>query len=236
MFKHGDHKHETVAQARHCEAGGKQVVAEAGKTPGPEKSWTEIQRTKLEDSRTLAPRNLATPKQMDFVKILVDERAWAGSDMSFTDSIMNVIDGKVITKTEASALITHLKGLPKVLDLNADLKGVKPQTWRLLAEDVPSGNYAIEVPGDKTHFFRVSRSSTGFFKLQERASESLFNIPLKRYAGILQQILDAGVEAAGLLYAQKLGRCYRCGLLLTDENNPYKARGLGPDCGPKTLG
>lgn len=55
--------------------------------------------------------NPATERQVAFIKRLENERDWAAVDDHGginTDTIMNVLDGKSISKTEASSAITYL--------------------------------------------------------------------------------------------------------------------------------
>lgn len=112
-------------------------------------------------------------------------------------------------------------------------------------DDVTDGNYAI-IRSGKTHFYRITRkqgrgqyAGRTFTNIQERASEQLF--PVRGAWGLRKAILDeirrAGVAASHLMYADKLGHCWRCNLALTDDTgNPYRVYGLGPDCGPKVMG
>ena len=106
--------------------------------------------------------------------------------------------------------------------------------------DVVNGNYAYAYNG-KAHFYRVTReegkgkwAGTTFINVQERASDELFRVygyDMKK--SILSEIRKAGISESQKLFAEKLGRCWRCGKSLTDELNPYKDQGLGPDCGTK---
>lgn len=111
-------------------------------------------------------------------------------------------------------------------------------------QDIVDGNYAIQADGQKTHFYRVSRkegkgqyAGRTFLNVQERASDGLFKI---YNWGTRQQILTAirtaGPEASRLMFSARLGRCWNCYKSLTDEDNPYKIHGLGPDCGPEVMG
>lgn len=112
-------------------------------------------------------------------------------------------------------------------------------------DDVTDGNYAI-VRAGKTHFYRITRregkgqyAGRTFINIQERASEELFPVrgPWAQRKAILDGIRSAGVQASHVLYAEKLGHCWRCNLALTDDTgNPYRVYGLGPDCGPKVMG
>lgn len=112
-------------------------------------------------------------------------------------------------------------------------------------DDVTDGNYAI-VRAGKTHFYRITRRAgrgqyegRTFTNIQERASDELFPVrgPWAQRKAILDSIRTAGVEASHVLYAEKLGACWRCNKTLTDDTgNPYRPYGLGPDCGPKVMG
>lgn len=107
-------------------------------------------------------------------------------------------------------------------------------------EDIANSNYAYEYNG-KTHFYRVSRSQGKgkwagqiFVNVQERASDDLYKIydyGMKK--AVLSKIREIGPEACRIMFAERLGCCARCGKTLTDEFNPYKSIGLGPDCGTK---
>lgn len=112
-------------------------------------------------------------------------------------------------------------------------------------DDITDGNYAYERDG-KTHFYRISRSDgkgqyagRTFLNIQERASEDLFSVrgswPVRK--SILDAIRGAGVDAAHRMYSDRLGRCWHCNIILTDDaTNPYRRYGLGPVCGPKVMG
>lgn len=108
--------------------------------------------------------------------------------------------------------------------------------------DITDGNYAIVREG-KTHFYRITRregkgqyAGRTFINIQERASDELF--PVRGAWAVRKSILDsirtAGVDAAHLMYADRLGMCWHCNRTLTDDvHNPYRKFGVGPVCGPK---
>lgn len=179
----------------------------------------------------------ASDAQKSFIARLLEERDWGNSiapESALGEAISDLGHGEEIEKYIASQLITALKDLPKAQDLSAPAPSAPrhSQPWKALAEEVPAGNYCVTDSEGKRHFYRVSVSDKGFYKLQERASEMLHFIPLGRYAGILQTILDEGVEKARLAYSTHMKRCWKCGFKLTDNTgNPYYYQGLGPDCG-----
>jgi hypothetical protein len=178
--------------------------------------------------------NFATPPMERFVSDLIAERETDGLvDVELAEALMDKLDGKRLYYSQARALIEALKVAPKRSEVKAARTEAR-QGWRALAEKVPDGRYALPTgPGqDKTHFYRVSRRGA-YVKLQEQASDSLYEIELKSYAPIFEALIAYGVERSGVLYAKLIGSCRRCGRTLTDENNPYKYAGYGPECGAK---
>jgi hypothetical protein len=292
MFKHPlcGGRHETIAQARACEAGQHQQTPEeirdsepidlnesknaegtwpwAGpKTVRPAKpaypatkpvSDKKFKPLGVAYAEALAVRNgepyepafiapepvsesgctgyydVATFAQVNFIQKLMEERNWesgldAGTDQF--DWATDLAGGKAIGKHEASSLIGALKALPKRA---TEKSPAKEQPWRTLSREVPAGYYAVQDSEGKNHFYRVSVGRNGFFKLQEQASDDLHFIPLNRYAGILQSILDFGLDRAGKFYATERSACRKCNRTLTDNiGNPYFEMGYGPDCGGK---
>jgi hypothetical protein len=106
--------------------------------------------------------------------------------------------------------------------------------------DIVDGNYAYLYNG-KTHFYRITRvagkgkwEGRTFINVQERASDELYKIyDYNMKKSVLAEIHNQGIEVSQKMFAERLGRCWRCGKSLTDEFNPYKPQGLGPDCGTK---
>jgi hypothetical protein len=172
----------------------------------------------------------ATPAQVSFLASLVAERDSAEASAQTLSTIERLREHAVIAFDRASEAISDLKLCPK----KSARAPQKAQEWRKLAEATPVGRYALPTgPGqDKTHFYRLSERN-GFYKLQEQASDALYDVELKNYAEILRAIAEFGIERSGRLYAEMIGSCRRCGRTLTDENNPYKEIGYGPDCGAR---
>ena len=175
----------------------------------------------------------ATDPMKNFVRILLAER----DRTQLTDEALraesiraDVTDCQELSFSGARRLIEGLKLLPK--KAAEQPKGQKEQPWKTLSRKVPAGYYATTDAEGKNHFYRVSVGRNDFYKIQEQASSDLFFIPLNRYAGILEAILDVGVVPARKAYADLQGRCGRCNRVLTDNtNNPYFGVGMGPDCG-----
>lgn len=95
------------------------------------------------------------------------------------------------------------------------------------------GYYALEMDGS-THYFKVSRPKEGPHKgktfVEEQAGDAFHKMGWVRTGQVLDAIA-AAPEAAGLLYGQTIGRCYRCHRTLTDAES--RAAGIGPDCAKK---
>jgi hypothetical protein len=214
----------------------------------PAEVWAEFQEpdaqpdydTRWEEGRTkpkAARSGGATEPMRKFLAVLLDERDWSRSidpQSQNGETISDLGNGEWISFASAKLLIETLKRLPKHgAKTEADEpKPANEQPWRKLSREVPAGNYKVTAEDGKNHFYRVSVGKNGFYKLQERASEELHFVSLNRYAGILKTILEAGVEAAHLAYAQDQSRCWHCNTKLTDNTgNPHYGRGLGPYCG-----
>jgi hypothetical protein len=254
-IKCGNHKgidirHETVADVRFCYENGPVVdfapTIEGVRCPIEGTRAAEAFLTgataKLANGHATSPilasmrpwadsvERQATPAQLGFLASLGAERDLSGLSAEDFHSMELMASEIYPSFTRASALITTLKAAPKAQRSGSQ----KSKAWRKLAEAIPVGRYALLTgPGqDKTHFYRLSERN-GFFKLQEQASDAWYEVELKNYETILQAIVDFGVEPAGVLYGELIGQCRRCGRALTDDNNPYKAIGYGPDCGAK---
>jgi len=93
--------------------------------------------------------------------------------------------------------------------------------------------YALEM-GGSVHFFKVSRPKAGPHKgktfVEEQAGDAFHKMGWVRTGEVLDAIA-ADPQAAGLLYGQNIGRCFRCHRTLTDETS--RALGIGPDCAKK---
>jgi hypothetical protein len=179
-------------------------------------------------------KNRASQAQRDMITRLRDKKATTSNPIISDESIAN------LKKSEIDYWKNFIWNLPwpaKVAaPVNADAPVQKFDDWA----DVVDGNYAYLYNG-KTHFYRVTRVvGTGkwagrtFINVQERASDELYKIydyAMKK--AVLTTIRETGVAISQKMFAEKLGRCWRCGKLLTDELNPYKDAGLGPDCGTK---
>lgn len=142
------------------------------------------------------------------------------------------------SKQEFQDVLTWIRG--RAASPSAPAQGGKTHTVPTLPTGKRGyGYYAIPagVLGyTKPHFFRVKNAKgTGFQYLDEKASDNLYPVRGARRAEIMKWLAENDRQA-GALYGQLIGNCRFCHKDLTDETNPYKAQGAGPDCGPKYLG
>lgn len=97
---------------------------------------------------------------------------------------------------------------------------------------VPLGFYAVPTEGAEANdllFVRVAERPTGEVRLYQIVGGKT-DLPLTADRGraVLARIVAAGADTAGKTYADEIGRCWRCGRTLTDEES--RAAGIGPDC------
>ena len=129
--------------------------------------------------------------------------------------------------------------------LLSEIKDMQPHTVRRVVGQT-SRDFKAVLPG-----YYATKSRTGsndldfwFVRVPEDGRWAGFRF-VKRIVGgrgtqsirggeqvaALRAIMEAGVEAAGNLYADELGNCKKCGRDLTDEES--RARRMGPVCADK---
>lgn len=101
--------------------------------------------------------------------------------------------------------------------------------------------FALETNG-VIDFYRVERPKEGKYAgrtfVKRQASDSFDKMEWAEYSVVLDRIAT-DPHAAGVLYGQKIERCYRCHRSLTDNVNKGPdgltslERGIGPDCAEK---
>ncbi len=104
--------------------------------------------------------------------------------------------------------------------------------------DVPNGYYAVEsrTGNNDLDFFWVDRPAEGKWEGHTFVKRVIGGHPAAKLESMqariaLLAIRTAGPEAAGLRYAQEIGRCTSCNQHLTDEVS--RAVGKGPTCREK---
>ena len=144
---------------------------------------------------------------------------------------------------EGEWLVSHLDGQCATPDEIADLAAIKTMQPHVAQPCKPRADFSKIAQG-----YYATASATGnndldfwFVRVPEDGRWQGFRF-VKRYIGgqgpqdirkpeqmaALHAILEAGPDAAGMLFAQELGRCRKCGRDLTDETS--RELGIGPVC------
>lgn len=190
---------------------------------------------KAHTSRPAAPasRPAAGPseKQAAFIRTLVSERPECG--ITDVDALLPTLTpGRDGT---ASGLITSLLAMPKGTPAAAPKAAAYSTPTPTVT--VPAGRYAVtsRTGNNDLDFYKVDagkgRWAGRTFVSRVIGGHPDFTLRGAEADAALTQITDAGVEAAGLLYGQTIGRCCRCNHSLTDESS--RAAGIGPECATK---
>lgn len=198
---------------------------------------------------------LASDRQVGYIAVLLRERDWsARTDAEILAAFQAKLEDReykaqLFTRKSASWLIAELEACdekPQTAKayrteaerrVNGHSKSNPYERVNALLEQVPDGRYAVPLE-DKTHFYvvKLAHPKAGFRWVKEQASDELFKMYPNQQEAALKAILEYGLEKAGLLYGERLGQCRNCGRGLTDDDNPYKPYGYGPECGPKKMG
>ena len=88
------------------------------------------------------------------------------------------------------------------------------------------GYFALHGEGDKIHFYRVDRREDGF-AVYAQAGPAYEPVASVVRTTVLRRVAR-DVDGASRLYAEQLGRCFVCGLELTDTIS--REMGIGPVC------
>lgn len=169
------------------------------------------------------PARLATERQIDFIRTLLSDRnVPAGAKIAAEVWLESATPRSM---DEASKLITELKAYPFP---------ARPVYVPVDLPDVPVGSYAIDGSADATNeimFVEVWVGRTGEVRVSQQVSDSRVTMPRNATAGILDRIMDAGVEASMARYGHEMGECGACHRKLTNDES--RARGIGPVCAAK---
>lgn len=171
--------------------------------------------------------NGASPKQKDLIDKLLAEKVHSYTE---TDVEAAKADWRLTRKMIDTLLAAPRRPWEPKVETLTEVATEVPARVRLDFSSIPDGNYAIKVDG-VVKFYRVSTGRNGYKNVQVRASDELFMKFGKAGIAILHQIVEAGLAESQMLYANELGRCWRCGKTLTDQAS--RDRGMGPDCAAK---
>jgi hypothetical protein len=202
-IRHYDHDHQSVDEVHAC---------------------TIEHAAEVEDrSAEAPPSDRPTPKQVNFLKVLVERHEGHG----ITDIDEMVRLGQ-ISKREASHLIDMLQALPKrATSPSQNGNGVSGGNGlRTLFEAVPDGRYAIDIDGT-VKFYRVDTAQAGHRWIMVQASDDLHKLGFEPKKAALVEIAK-DPKTALLRYGREIGRCGHCGRTLTNEES--RELGIGPVC------
>lgn len=136
-------------------------------------------------------------------------------------------------------LVRHMPGDCEEAKLLQGIKGMQPHKAQPAQpanfKAIPQGYYATKSATGNNDldfwFVRVAESGKWQgWRFVRRVIGGRSPEVVHSSTGIaaLHAILDAGTEAAGMLFAQELGRCRKCGRDLTDDTS--RQLGIGPVC------
>lgn len=271
-MKHYDHHHTTVAEARACEAqrAGGIVITK----PEPQAA-KPLYAARLERAHTKATpvakaaakptpgfvARPAHPNRVKFANDLINKRDHSLISFAANEVMMNVLDGKPVSRDEIALLIEDLLAAPRKDVKSAsnpnnahDITTCKVYPCKACAEHTngtqakakaegPSLRDLAEPLADKGYYALRDQENPGkihyyritrrkgYVKVQEQASDELWPVDYRRSLAVVKALLEGDVEAAQHLYADTLEKCYRCGRTLTDETS--RALRIGPECRKK---
>lgn len=217
--------HASVAEVKACYAASAAVVAAPARVGTGTTHEDRVRYVaQMADRLGRGGRGeLATDKQVSFIKSLVAERP------SFRDA-ENLHDDVIenLTRRDASNLIDRLLSTPKEVTQQAGASGAAPQ--------VPNGRYALEDEDGVVKFYRVNTPAegrwAGFTFVDAQASDDLHPIRNRQHKAEVLEAIAADPAAAARRYGVEIGSCGICGRTLTDEVS--RAHGIGPVCRAKT--
>jgi hypothetical protein len=205
-FKHDNHTHETVAEARTC--------ASASVSARAVQRHEEVQPA------------MATEAQVEYIKSLLESREVTEDAAATTRRML-----PNYTKSMAHKVIDTLKEYPVKAKGTTNLKPGQGPGWFPEFED---GYYALRNGDGVVHFYRLThddREGSRYFGwpcLQAQASDELHLIKNRAVKIEVIEKINEDRRTAQMLYAQELGNCYVCGRTLTDETS--RELGIGPVC------
>lgn len=207
-------RHEDVAAVRACFASLHEEKPAAVTPPTPPQPKVPLWAS-----------DPATPRQVDYLKTLLEERDWGSGEFREVDeTFMNVCDGKAVGKKEASDAIEALLKLPRK-------GGEEPKSTGAWAS-IPEGRYALVIDGD-VKFFKVDRPTQGkwagrvFTKLITGGVGSWQEYRRKN-EDILPLIEKMGARESATLFGIKARHCGRCMSPLSTKQS--RAAGYGEHC------
>lgn len=173
---------------------------------------------------------IASDKQINFILGLDKERNTSACKGDTVETIMNAMEGKIVTSSEASGAITDLLAQPKIIKTQDAVKPAVLVSTGLLA-DVPLSNYAVEIAGEGLVFLKVAEFKGTRYVRQLIGSpgdwKKIKPVGARR-AQLIAAIKAVGPQAAAARYGEEFTCCGVCSSPLSDELS--RARKIGPQC------
>jgi Family of unknown function (DUF6011) len=176
-----------------------------------------------------------TESQVKFMNDLLTrlaEFASAEAVEALRQSYRDMYTTRALTKERASQEIENLLELVRIGREHAAKMGQQVPAQKAMADGpialVPAGRYAITGTEGQTVFVHVVKFDSGAFIVNQQISDDVTRMPRGVARGVLQKIVDAGIEESSTRYGRELGVCGVCGRTLTNEDS--RAAGIGPVC------
>ena len=177
---------------------------------------------------TTTTASAPSEKQITFLRTLLAERAGIADAEQIRDGLNAARECGALTRQVVSGAI----------DCLLKIKVQRRATEVVETPEVPEGHYAVAsaTGNNDLDFYRVDVVTEGRWAgrtFVKRVIGGRPDSPVRGAEGIaaLKRIVEAGPEAAAVLYGQEVGRCYACNRHLTDETS--RSLGIGPDCRSK---
>jgi len=212
------HQHDTVAEVRECYGYAAETVAE-GQRNGTRPSKASGYRTNKFAGDCFKCRVRVAPGQG-----YIFRSPGVGSQrLGQGEWLVSHLDGQCVTAEEAADLDDIKTMQPRQAKPRGNFKAIAQGYYatksRTGSNDLDFWFVRVPDTGKWQGYRFVRRIIGGHSPQPVRAGESV---------AALQAILEDGTDAAAHLFAQELGRCYRCGRDLTDETS--RQLGIGPVC------
>lgn len=183
---------------------------------------------------TAVPQRLATPRQLSFVRSLLDQLRTHNPEVCEQATQWLKIKLGTLTVDQASDVITRLR---THLDAPATVAAAKVERTgmaEVLRDVEPERRYALQNGDDPSswRFYTVKLSAKGnkYIKIGHANGVSIAwsFLPVERGALDVAKRIAADPREAMLNYGRQIGRCGHCDRTLTNDES--RALGIGPIC------
>lgn len=223
-------RHDSVAEARTCEAGGNYSTLTTQQTQTQSQSYNPLLPEFVGKSQVVHRGTSPSDSQLDYLrKLKADPSIISWARQSQRGFVGDMIE-------QIKSMKGHQQGGRRVSD--------KTDIPLSLLKNMPDGYYAARPDSTVPYtFFRVSRPVKGQYKgvikVQTQHGDNLKMMltldPTEDFLKFIDRrtedvLLYAAIDPRGcqLEYGQALNHCCKCGKSLTDDRSRFF--GIGPDC------